>query len=84
MFDNVYFLIMLASIIFFLAILVGAIVTAFLDSRLLRLITTTIMTALFTLLILWTNVRISGNVVWFRDQTGASSTNSPVNDIGDS
>lgn len=84
MFSNIYFLVILAFLIFFLAIVVGVIVSVFLGNRSLRMFTTIIVTSLITLLILWTNVRFTGKVSWFTNPTDITATKSPTIDIGDS
>lgn len=84
MINNLYFLITLAFFVFFLTIVIGAIASIFINNRSLRVITTMIMTALATFLILWTNIRIAGKVVWFSSPADISSSNSPTADISDS
>jgi hypothetical protein len=95
MINNLSFLLVSACLLFVLFALVGAILSHFFHGRevtdargqqlqrLTRAVITFIITALLTLLIFWTNLRLSGAVNWLGAGPGAnhSPTARPMLDI---
>jgi hypothetical protein len=95
MISNPFFIPVSGFLFFVLFALVGALLSLFLDDwaltrgpgrgvrRLAKALITLIITAILTLLIFWTNVRLSGPISWLGEGTGAnpSSGTSPTLDI---
>jgi hypothetical protein len=92
MFDNYYFLFCSGLLIVFIAIFAGLLSTVIIDNRsssrkqnqkltgFARSISTVLITALITILIFWTNIRLTGKNNWFGNQTknNTSSLTAPT------